>query len=399
EYRNGSWSNATNDLGGLNDVFNNALLGTNAEGTQWYLLNSYRFRVTPKVSIATVSVDEGGGFSDPDDLNIRRFFPEELFYDAYVEDNSGVIIVAMDYQDTYGSEDLYVLQQNAKGKYTELTNLGDKINTAGYEIAPFLSPDGKRLYFTSDGHGGLGDADIFYAERLDDTWTNWSEPVNVGAPINSESFDAYYFQSKNGDVYFSSNRGEGALSDIYQAKYTPEEETDIEVEIDVEPEPEPEPVEPEPAPEPEPVPEPEPEPTPEPQPEPEPEPQLQPAPREMPGPTTVYFELDSYALSDQAKAKLSRVMQQWDQAKDLTLVLEGHACQIGEVGYNDKLSLNRAETVWKYLKDGGYSVGYEYQIEGLGENSPVVGHDQPGANPKNRCVRISFQDTNSGSAR
>ncbi|MEJ7662415.1 MAG: hypothetical protein WKG07_24040 [Hymenobacter sp.] len=66
------------------------------------------------------------------------------------------------------------------------------------DFAPFLAPDEKTLYFASEGRGGYGKSDIFYTKRLDDTWTNWSPPRNLGSVVNSPDFDAYYTVSAAG---------------------------------------------------------------------------------------------------------------------------------------------------------------------------------------------------------
>jgi hypothetical protein len=93
-------------------------------------------------------------------------------------------------------------------------SLGATINTSGYEVSPFLSADKKRLYFSSNGHRGQGDADIFYSDRVYESWETWSVPVNLGAVVNSPKFDAY-FSAYDTIGYFSSNR-HGKMADIYQ---------------------------------------------------------------------------------------------------------------------------------------------------------------------------------------
>jgi hypothetical protein len=95
--------------------------------------------------------------------------------------------------------------------------MGTTINSRGYEISPYLSADKKRLYFASNGHGGEGDADIFYSERLYNSWETWSVPVNLGNSINSKKFDAYFSIYGDTIAYFASNR-DGRYADLYEAK-------------------------------------------------------------------------------------------------------------------------------------------------------------------------------------
>ncbi len=89
-----------------------------------------------------------------------------------------------------GNQDLFVSTKNAAGAWQPANPLPSPVNTAQSERSPFLHADGKSLYFTSDGHIGLGGRDIFMSRRLDDTWLNWTEPVNVGKNINTSEDDS-----------------------------------------------------------------------------------------------------------------------------------------------------------------------------------------------------------------
>ncbi len=116
-----------------------------------------------------------------------------------------------------GNTDIYVSLKTDSGWGIPI-NLGPLINTPYSERSPFLHPDGKTLYFSSDGHYGLGSLDVFKSVRLSDTsWTDWSEPVNLGKEINTSGFDVAYKITTDGRLaYFSSNR-EGGFGgyDIY----------------------------------------------------------------------------------------------------------------------------------------------------------------------------------------
>jgi outer membrane protein OmpA-like peptidoglycan-associated protein len=112
--------------------------------------------------------------------------------------------------------DIYVsLRKN--DSWTSPINLGSRINTKYIERSPFLHPDMKTLYFSSDGHGGLGKMDVFMTTRLADTcWDCWSEPVNLGREINSIQDDWGYRISTEGDLaYFSKKITQNRSDDIF----------------------------------------------------------------------------------------------------------------------------------------------------------------------------------------
>jgi len=113
-----------------------------------------------------------------------------------------------------GSKDIYVVDVKDNGTYSEPTNLGNKVNTNGEEITPFIT-DSDMLYFSSNGHnGGQGDLDIYAGQVSDNTV---SEVIHLEAPINSVNNDFAYIINKNNDAgYFSSNRLQGQdNNDIY----------------------------------------------------------------------------------------------------------------------------------------------------------------------------------------
>ncbi|CAA6829265.1 MAG: Outer membrane lipoprotein omp16 precursor [uncultured Aureispira sp.] len=117
-----------------------------------------------------------------------------------------------------GNRDIFVALKNKEGAWQEAINLGDAINTPFAERTPFLHPDMKTLYFSSDGHGGLGHLDVYMTTRLDDTWTKWSTPVNLGKSINTAQNDWGYRISTDGQTaYFSAITGDSE-EDIFYIK-------------------------------------------------------------------------------------------------------------------------------------------------------------------------------------
>ena len=107
--------------------------------------------------------------------------------------------------DNVFAADIYVSLKNERGEWGEPINLGKTINTIYGDREPFLHPDMKTLYFSSSGHGGIGQLDVFKSTRLDDScWDCWSEPVNMGKEINTPGNDSGYKISTDGDkAYFA----------------------------------------------------------------------------------------------------------------------------------------------------------------------------------------------------
>ncbi len=115
----------------------------------------------------------------------------------------------------YGGADIYMSRRNLDGTWGDAVNLGPNINTDKDEEAPFIAKDGRTLYFTSDGHPGYGDGDLFIS-RLDGE--KWSMPKNMGYPINSQSKElGMYVKGDGKTILFASSRfgGKGGL-DIYE---------------------------------------------------------------------------------------------------------------------------------------------------------------------------------------
>ena len=134
-------------------------------------------------------------------------------------DETEMFIVSTGVKDGYGERDLYYSVKDENGNWKKPVNMGPKINTPYKEDAPYLSKDGKSLYFASQGHNSMGGFDIFRVER--DENGEWGEPKNIGTPVNSAGDDIYYVENEEGTLaYYSSMRpGSYGYLDIYTAKY------------------------------------------------------------------------------------------------------------------------------------------------------------------------------------
>lgn len=212
----GQWTTAIN-VEDLNNEENNGAFGINQNDSIIYLLNAYlKHKRTIEKGVVIASKKNGEWTTKSETLPIPDLEINGDYYGFHVNSEETVLLISNKGQGSLGEEDLYVSLKDSSGNWGSPIHLGPKINSKGYEMSPFLSPDTDTLYFSSNGHGGFGEADIFYSVRMDHTWQNWSEPTNLGPQINSEAFDAYFIRSDN-EVYWSSNRN-GELSDIFTAK-------------------------------------------------------------------------------------------------------------------------------------------------------------------------------------
>ncbi len=116
-----------------------------------------------------------------------------------------------------GSEDIWVAYKNTDGTWGLPVNLGSSVNTPASERSPFIANDGKTLYFSSNGRPGFGGHDLFITRKQEDG--SWSEPVNLGSPINSSGDDEFMTIPARGDKIFYASQRENLKAglDIYEA--------------------------------------------------------------------------------------------------------------------------------------------------------------------------------------
>jgi outer membrane protein OmpA-like peptidoglycan-associated protein len=111
--------------------------------------------------------------------------------------------------------DIYVTIMDESGTWGKPVNIGKPVNTPKKENSPFIHPDGKTLYFMSDGHPGMGGMDIYMCKKQADD--HWSEPVNIGYPINTHNDEGFFIVSASGKTaYYATDQLNGfGHFDIY----------------------------------------------------------------------------------------------------------------------------------------------------------------------------------------
>lgn len=186
----GNWSDPIRMAGNLNNMGPNFINSVSMTGDTIILGNQYLKNGKMRAGLS-YSVNIRGQWSAAMPIKIKNDYNLSNHANAYVSLKSGVIISSIERVETMGGRDLYVSFWNGK-EATEPINMGTVINTDMDEASPFLDIDNKTLYFASSGHSGYGGLDIFVTRRLDETWTNWSEPENLGPAINNNLDDSFF---------------------------------------------------------------------------------------------------------------------------------------------------------------------------------------------------------------
>lgn len=149
-----------------------------------------------------------GYWSDIDALGEAVNLPNTWDSQPTISSDGRTLYFVSDRPGGLGGYDIYKSERNEFGEWSKAVNLGAPINTAGNEKSPFIHSDSQTLYFSSDGRIGMGGYDIFYS-RLDENGA-WTEPKNIGYPINSVDDEVSFFVSTDGKYgYFSSNKYNG----------------------------------------------------------------------------------------------------------------------------------------------------------------------------------------------
>jgi OmpA-OmpF porin, OOP family len=164
-------------------------------------------------------VSPSGGMTE---LDIQDFenMDKGLFNGATISSDANYLILYFSEKANDKFSDLYLSKKLPNGRWSRPEKL--KISGPADEYSPFLSPDQKTLYFSSDrfSKDKVGGTDIYKSTRLDDTWLNWSEPENLGKSINTPAGDAYFSIYTHGNIFTarSGARVDGGNFDLFILK-------------------------------------------------------------------------------------------------------------------------------------------------------------------------------------
>ena len=255
-----------------------------------------------------------------------------------------------------GTTDMFVSYRDFEGNWSKAERLSLKINTDGNERSPFIHHDGKTLYFSSDKHLGMGGFDLFVSRR--DANGDWSEPVNLGYPLNS-SYDEMNLVVSNDAVkaFISSQRldGNGGF-DIYEFelddKFRPEA---IEIETISDED-------------------------------------YYVAAMEKGNDVTlrnIYFAFDSAELTAESSDGINEIYDFLLEYPDVKIEILGHTDDMGDEKYNQALSERRAEAVAIALINKGISAE-RIKTKGCGSTQPLFPNNFDELRDFNRRVSMGF---------
>jgi outer membrane protein OmpA-like peptidoglycan-associated protein len=212
-----TWSKSENMGTVINDKSANNLAAISADNNTLLFCKTDGFQLRKK---------EQEGWSEPTYLNVKFKNESKNMEGNLSPDGKAILFTSKLKQNLFYNpdaenkeKDIYVTVHDEQGNWLDPINMGEKINTEGDEISPFLAADGRTLYFASNGRPGYGSYDIYMSKRNGNSWTDWSEPVNLGPEINTTGFDAYYTLAASADyAYMVSDRNSLGLSDLVRIK-------------------------------------------------------------------------------------------------------------------------------------------------------------------------------------
>ncbi len=219
DWASNSWSEAEPIPGRINSPGHDASLGISKDGTMIFIYRNDGNLYIGDIFLSKISVSSGK-WGNPKPLNKAvnsSYFESSASLTA---DGKTLYFVSERPKGSVGQADIYVSQRISKYVWSEPKNLGPVVNTKEDEIGVFIHPDGKTLFFSSKGHKNMGGYDIFMTRLQDDS--TWSEPVNLGYPINTVDDDLHFVLSADYKTAYYSSIKPGGMGerDIYSIDFS-----------------------------------------------------------------------------------------------------------------------------------------------------------------------------------
>ena len=218
----GNWSDAVHLGYPLNTAFYNSVFWISPDNNRILIRGAFINGDYVGNGVSMCQLQENGYWSKPEALRIKNYvkYDRGLRSGATMAHDGKTLLLYMSPDKGSFINDIYVCFLETDGTWSEPKSLGKKINLEKQdEMTPYLAADGETLYFSSDRPGGLGDNDIWMTKRLDKTWQKWSDPINLGSPINTPEWDAFFTLDAGGEYAYLTNSENGyGESDIVKVK-------------------------------------------------------------------------------------------------------------------------------------------------------------------------------------
>jgi hypothetical protein len=206
----GEWDDVTNDLGRLNSDGFEALNYLSPDGL-WGILTLNNTateegkKATRGSDICEIKKNTKGVFNKPKAISNKTINTSFFEGAATLTADGNTMYFVTDRKGAKSSTDIYMVQRNGKS-WGEAEPLPFHINTTGRETTPYISPDGRYLFFSSDGHEGMGGLDIYVVENKGG---EWGTPVNLGYGINTVNNDTHFVHDETSKMGYISGSGNG----------------------------------------------------------------------------------------------------------------------------------------------------------------------------------------------
>ncbi len=226
----GKWSPAVHLGYPLNTYYFNAVFWVSPDNNRILIRNAFINGEYAGNGVSMCYLKKDGYWSKPEMMKIRNYakYDRGRQNGATMANNGQTLLFYMCDEDQGINNDLYVSFLEGDDIWSEPKSLGKKINLKKFnETTPYLAPDGVTLYFASNRPGGLGYMDIWMTKRLDETWQKWSDPINLGSPINTPEIDNFFTMDAGGEYAYMSTDQQGyGESDIVRIKLLEREKPD-----------------------------------------------------------------------------------------------------------------------------------------------------------------------------
>ncbi|MBL7817212.1 MAG: OmpA family protein [Saprospiraceae bacterium] len=210
----------------LNNALPNSICSLTPDGDTYVVVNQFSKDGGMNKGFSLVKQLPDGTWSDPEPMQIDDYNISSAAISLTMSNDANVLIMSL--PKTQGSQDndLFISFKIDENHWSAPKNMGAQVNSSFKELTPYLSPDGKELYFASNRPPSVGGLDLFFISRLDDGWDNWTKPRRFVEPINTTGDESQpYFNMTTGHLYFSSKRD--GTHDIYRVKIAPDVEQEL----------------------------------------------------------------------------------------------------------------------------------------------------------------------------